>query len=240
MGRTRRVGASAGVFVLVVMLALPAAAATFQMWLQPNGGFGFDAASTTAALNAGIEQLPDSTFFSNSGTTHVSITTPSPISGTSVQNATFANPSTGTSTWTVTAVDRAYNDLWIVIQGHEYNNFQGGPTDSYYTQNQLIGLIVDPADPNWALVRPSGIPSVTYLAYFVGDLAQGASFDVPISYAVAKALKVVQTNPQLCEFPQYHVNFLQGVSPRVPEPVEITLLAFGGTLLAIRKRRRTR
>jgi hypothetical protein len=234
---TRRIGASAGVFLLTGLLALPAAAATVTMWLEPNGDFGFDAASTTAALNAGIEQLADSTFFSNSGTTQISITTPSPISGTSVQGATFANPSTGTSSWTVTAVDRAYDDLWIVIQGHEYNNFQGGPTDSYYTQNHLIGLIVDPADPNWALVRPSGFPDVSYLAYYVGDLAQGASFDVPISYAVAQALKVIQSNPQLCEFPQYHVNFLELA---VPEPVMTALLAFGGTLLAIRKRRQTR
>jgi hypothetical protein len=232
-----RIGASAAAFLLTGMLALPAAAAPFQMWLQPNGSFGFDVASTTTALNAGVEQLPDSTFFSNSGTTQVSITTPSPISGTSVQNATFANPSTGTSTWTVTAVDRAYNDLWIVIQGHEYNNFQGGPNDPYYTQNERIGLIVDPADPNWALVRPEADPGVTYLAYFVGDLAQGGSFDVPISYAVAQALKVVQNNPQLCEFPQYHVNFLELA---VPEPVVTALLAFGGTLLAIRKRRQTR
>jgi hypothetical protein len=233
---TRRVGASAGACVLAGMLALPAAAATFQMWLQPNGGFGFDATSTTSALNAGVDALPDSTFFSNpaSGPAHITITTPPSISGTSVANASFANPSTGTSTWKVTALDHAYNDLWIVIQGHEPND----PQASYYNENERIGLIVDPANPNWALVHPQGSPGVTYLAYFVGDLAQGASFDVPISYAVAKALKVVQTNPQqLCVFPQFRVNFL---TLAVPEPVMTALLAFGGTLLAIRKRRQTR
>jgi hypothetical protein len=57
---------------------------------------------------------------------------------------------------------------------------------------------------------------------------------VPISYAVAKALKVVQTDPQTCFFPQYHVNFLELA---VPEPVATALLACGGVALALRKRR---
>jgi hypothetical protein len=217
---------------LAALLAGPAAAAPFRMWLQPNGGYGFDAASTTAALNAGVQLLPDSSFFYNpdNGPQRISVTTPSPISGTSVQNATFANPSTGTSTWTVTALDRAYNNLWIVIQGHDPSD----PNADYYDDNSLIGLTVDPADPNWAVVHPSGYPDVTYLAYFVGNLAQGAHFDVPISYAVAKALKVVQTDPQTCFFPQYHVNFLELA---VPEPVATALLACGGVALALRKRR---
>jgi hypothetical protein len=236
MGFGRRGAAAAFGLALGAGLAASASAATLTMWLQPNGSFGFDAASTSAALNAGLDVLPNSTFFANPPA-NITVTTPSPISGTSVTNATFANPSTGTSTWTVTALDRAYDDLWIVIQGHEFNNFTGGPTDAYYTENQKIGLIIDPADPRWAIVHPSAAPSVTYLAYFVGDLAQGAHFDVPISYAVAKALKVVQASPQLCEFPQYHVNFLE---LSVPEPVATALLAFGGLLLATRKRSRTR
>ncbi len=236
MGFSNRfVWAAAGA-LLGVCLALPAAAAPLTMWLQPNGGFGFDAASTTAATNAGVGALPDSTFFANpsSGPARITITTPPSIPGTSVQNATVANPSTGSSTWTVTAQDRAYSDLWIVIQGHDPND----PEAAYYDENHKIGLVIDPTDPNWAVVHPTGFPNVSYLAYFVGDLAQGDSLDVAISYAVAKALKVVQQNPQLCVFPQYRVNFLELAV--VPEPVVISLLAFGGTLLAIRKRRRTR
>jgi hypothetical protein len=232
---TGRIAAGAAGLALSTLAALPAPAATLTMWLAPTGGFGFGATSAAAAASAGIDVLPNSTFFSNpsSGTPHITITTPSPISGTSVANATFANPSTGTSTWTVEAVDRAYDDLWIVIQGHDPND----PNASYYDENHEIGLIIDPTDPRWAVVHPSVAPSVTYLAYFVGDLAQGASFDVPISYAVAKALIVVQTNPQLCMFPQFRVNFLEHP---LPEPVVTALLAFGGTLLAIRKRSRTR
>lgn len=225
--RKRRSMAGVASFLLVWLLALPALAAPLTVWLADD--FGFDAPSTSAALSAGAELLPDSTFFSNNGTTRVSVTTPSPISGTSVQGATHANPSTGTSSWTVTAVDRAYDDLWIVIQGHDPND----PNGSYYDQNDEIGLIIDPADPRWAIVHPSGFAGVSYLAYYVGDLAQGAHFDVPISYAVAKALKVDDSNPQLCWFPQYRVNFLELA---VPEPVLTALLAFGGTLLAVRKR----
>lgn len=235
--RTGRSLALLGALLLAGLCALPAAAAPIRLWLEPNGGFGFDAASTSAASAAGVGSLPDSTFFSNpaAGAPRITITTPSPIQGNSVQGASFANPSTGTSTWTVTAQDRAYQDLWIVIQGHEPND----PNASYYDENHRIGLQIDSDDPNWALVGPAdpGFPDVTYLAYFVGDLAQGASFDVPISYLVAKALRVVpNTNPQLCEFPQYRVNFLEHAV--VPEPAVLSLLALGGALLATRKRRR--
>jgi hypothetical protein len=234
MGSSRKVYAAAA---LAALLAAPAAAAPLKMWLQPNGSFGFDAASTTAAIGAGVATLPDSTFFSNpsGGAPLITVTTPSPIPGTSVNNATFSNPSTGTSTWTVGAQDRAYTDLWLVIQGHEYNNVQGGPTDSYYTQNHKIGLRIDPSDPRWAIVHPTGFPTVSYLAYFVGDLAQGETFDVPIEYVVAKALKVVSTNPTEYQFPKYHVNFVELAV--VPEPSLLALLAAGGALLAIRKRR---
>lgn len=226
----------AAALVLAALLAAPAAAAPIRLWLEPNGGFGFDAASTAAATSAGVPTLPDSTFFSNpaGGPARITVTTPSPISGASVTGATLQNPSTGTSTWTVTAQDRAYQDLWIVIQGHDPND----PEAAYYDENHEIGLEIDPADPGWAIVHPTGFPGVSYLAYFVGDLAQGAGFGVPIDYVVAKALKVVSTNPTVHMFPQYRVNFLELTV--VPEPAAVTLLAVGGALLAIRKRRAPR
>ena len=231
----RLLGVRSASVLVAALLALPAAAAPLKMWLQPNGGFGFDAASTAAATSAGVDTLPASTFFANpsSGAKRITITTPPSIPGTSVVNATLANPSTGTSTWTVTAKDRAYNDLWIVIQGHD----PGDANASYYDENQKIGLVIDPTNPNWAVIHPIGFPNVAYLAYFVGDLAQGASAAVPINYAVAEALKVVSTNPQLCEFPQYRVNFLELA---LPEPMVVSLLACAGALLATRKRRQTR
>jgi hypothetical protein len=220
--------------LLLASSALPVAAAPMTLWLEPNGGFGFDAPSVGAAQAAGLAGLPSSTFFSNpaSGPQRITITTPPSIPGTSIVGATFANPSTGTSTWTVTALDRAYQDLWIVIQGHDPND----PNASYYNANEKIGLVIDPTDANWRVVHPSGFPSVSYLAYHIGDLAQNASFNVPISYAVAQALRLVPgSNPQLCLFPQYRVNFLELAV--VPEPVLLSLLAFGAAGLAMRKRR---
>ena len=222
----------AGAALLALGLALPAAGAPLQMWLQPNGSFGFSSQSTSAASAAGVISLPDSTFFSNSSGQRISVTTPPSIRGTSFKKASFTRPSNGTSTWTVTALDRDYQDLWIVIQGHDPND----PLARYYDQNHKIGLVIDPAtDPNWALVRPAGTPGVTYLAYHVGDLEQGDSFDVPISYVVAKALKVVNKKKRLCVFPQYRVNFLELAV--VPEPLTLSLLAASGALLAVRKLR---
>lgn len=210
-----------------VGLAAAAQAATISMWMAPQ--FGFGAASVVDAQNAGVSSLPDASFFGGSAGT-LTVTTPPSIPGTSVQNATFANPSTGTSTWTVTAHDRDYQDLWIVIQGHDPSDANA----SYYDDNTKIGLVVDPTDSRWRLVHPSVANQYTYLAFFVGDLAKGASFDMPISYLVAQALKVVSTNPTVCEFPKYRVNFLEMA---VPEPVALSLLAFAGLSLALRSRR---
>lgn len=232
----RKVGirSAAAALLLFGISVAPAWATSTTLWLQPNTGFGFDAPSVSAAQAAGVGALPDSTFFSNpaSGPPRITITTPPSIPGVSIVGATLANPSTGTSTWTVTAVDRAYQDLWIVIQGHDPND----PSASYYNANEKIGLVIDPTDANWRVVHPAGFPGVSYLAYRIGDLAKNASFNVPISYAVAQALMLVPgTNPQLCIFPQYRVNFLEHAL--VPEPVLLSLLAFGGAALAMRKRR---
>lgn len=227
-GRRRwKLEAPLGLALLIGCLAAgPAFAAPLSLWLAQD--FGFDSASVSAAQAAGVGSLVDSTFFAG-GAGSLTITTPQQVPGTSVQNATFANPSTGTSTWTVNALDRAYQDLWIVIQGHDPND----PNASYYNDNTKIGLVIDPTDPRWQLVHPAGATQYTYLAFFVGDLAQGASFDIPISYAVAQALRVVSTNPTVCEFPQYRVNFLELA---VPEPVLTALLVFAGVALVARKR----
>jgi hypothetical protein len=231
MGWSNRFAAAAAGVGLAALVALPAAAAPLRVWLNTDG-VGFDAASISAATSGGIGSLPDSQFFANpsSGPARITLTTPSPIPGISRKKATRTSPSTGQSTWTVSAVDRDYQDIWIVIQGHSPSD----PRAKYYKKHQNIGLVVDPSDPRWKVVHPTGNPGVSYLAYFVGDLVQGDSFDVPISYVVAKALKRIRKDPNLCVFPQYRVNFLELA---VPEPVVLSLLAFGGTLLALRKRR---
>jgi hypothetical protein len=234
--RLKRLFAAAACAVAVAF-ATPALAVPLTLWLDSSAGIGLDASGASAARSAGVSLLPDSTFFSNTGATHITVTTPPSIPKSDVhfpKKPKQSDPIVGHSTWTVRAVDRDYNDLWIVIQGHDPND----PNSSYYRENGKIGLVVDPADTRWALVHPAGSPGVTYLAYFIGDLVQGDSTDVPISYAVAKALKLVKgSKPKLCLFPQYRVNFLQLA---VPEPVVTGLLAFGGTLLAIRKRSRAR
>ncbi len=219
-------GRSAGLTLLATCLAAaPALAAPLTLWMASD--FGLDAASVTAAQSAGVDLLPDSTFFGGGG---ITITTPPQIVGDSVLGATKSNPSTGESTWTVTAVNGSYQDLWIVIQGHDPND----PTGTYYG-NSNVGLSIDTADARWALVHPAGYPQVTYLAYFVGDLAQDESEQIAIDYRVAQALyQVSGSSPLLCLFPQYRVNFLQ---LSVPEPALFALLGFAAVALASRKQR---
>ena len=60
-------------------------------------------------------------------------------------------------------------------------------------------IIAPPTRTGRSSIRAASRPSPD-LAYHVGDLAQGDSFGVPINYAVAKALKLVQSNPNLYEF----------------------------------------
>ncbi len=218
---------------LVALAAAPAFAAPITLWLKSD--YGFDNGSVSTALTTSLPVLPDSTFFSNptEGMKRVDVTTPSSISGVKVSNPSRSNPNQGSSIWTVTAVDRAYEDLWIVIQGKGESAQE--LADFYDTVN--VGLEIDPADPRWALVHPAGSTQYTYLAYFVGDLAQGAQHEIPIEYQVAQKLFKDPSDPNRFIFPQFRVNFLELA---VPEPALAALLSLASLGIAARRRRQAR
>jgi hypothetical protein len=215
---------------LVALGGVSASAAPISLWLAPT--FGFDAGSVTTAQSAAIPMLPDSMFFANpvEGMAHIDLSTPNSISGVKVSNPSRSNPNRGSSVWTVTAVDADYEDLWIVIQGkgetaHELAEF-------YDTPN--VGLEIDPSDPRWALVHPADATQYTYLAYFVGDLPQGAQHEIPIEYRVAQKLFKDPNDSSRFIFPQYRVNFL---ALAVPEPAFSALLGVVALALAAPRRR---
>ena len=168
------------------------------------------------------------------GTVNITITTPSTIPGVNVPGGNFANPSTGSSMWSITANDRDYSDLWLVIVGHAVTVDPHGPSGDGFYDSANIGIEVDDSDPNLRFVLPTGM-NLTYLAIFLGDLAQGSTAVLPIEYRVAQAL--FESAPNDFLFPQYQVAYLEGIP--VPEPSTVALgITVGAIGLAARVRRR--
>jgi len=231
-----RFGALAWLWIAFV--AAGAQATPANLYGDPVSGFGFRASDVSAASGVGF--LPDQAMFLTHAVADLTVTTPATITGVNNPSASFADPSTGSSVWTVTANDRAYHDLWLVIVGEAAGDPHGAAGDGFYAQPN-VGLRIDDADPGLAFVRPAGFSGIAYLAIFLGDLAQGGTTGVPIQYAVAQAL--LDTAPPGSTindflFPQYQASFVEVA--RVPEPgtaaLGIVVVAFGLATWARRRR----
>lgn len=251
--RRHRLRSGTGVAVLALALVVLAASSAQAIAIYASGpqfrsaaGVGFDKTDIQAALAAGVQQLPDSIFFSGNAPGD-QLTAPAspagPIPGVNVPNGTKANPSTGSGGLAPMAIDNSYQNLWLVIQGHDFPSDPLGPFGTiaqWYTDSTLVGLDIDPNDPRWAIVRsdpavdpyPNQGREFYYLAYFIGPLPQGQSANVPLSYAVAQGLYEGPTG--VFTFPQYRVAFLDLA---VPEPSLAVLLAGAGLALALRRKR---
>ena len=225
--RADRARAAIGAILLTLALAVPASALT--IYGEPGGGWGFDPA---VAASSGVGFLPDQASFLFTPTVDISVTQPPMFPGS--LGTSFLNPSTGSTTWTVTANDRSYSGLWVVIAGHAQTSDPHGPAGDGFYASANVGLDFDDTDPDWRFVRFAGT-NITYLAYFVGDLAQGTSTVVPIEYRVAQDLFEAWENEFL--FPQLQVGFLEAA---VPEPTTtmlgLAIVAFGGLKRARRRR----
>jgi hypothetical protein len=243
----RRLRAGARVACLAVAFAVLAAGNAQAIAIYASdahdgfsAGIGFDAAEIAAAKAAGVQQLPDSKFFS--GTlpgNEIVATAVGAVSGNNVPAGSKTTPSIGTGGWAVTALDQPYLNLWIVIQGHDFPNDPLGPNGTGWYSSVNVGLDVDPTDPRWAIVNvdPSttGGVEISYLAYNIGLLPQGPSITgaVPLAYRVAQGLAVTAVGPPTeYTFPMYRVAFLTPV----PEPALGMLLAGAGLALAARRK----
>jgi hypothetical protein len=221
--------------------ALPAAAIPVNVYADGTTDFGFDPNDVAAAIGAGAND-PIGVDGLNGGIPWLTITTPDSINATKGKNK--ENPSTGSSVWTLHIDDNApagaLEDFALVILGHDPND----PIGKYKTEN--VGLTIDTNLP-WQFVTPDGV-SVTgttggtgpvYIAYLLGDLVAGESYDVPIEYLLAQKLKKVKnaSGEKVFTFPRYSYAVVSGVT--VPEPSTLALLAFGA-LAAVSVARRSR
>jgi hypothetical protein len=217
-----------------LLLAEPAAAVPVVLYGDKNEDFGFLPSDVEAAIAAGADvptpasQLLAGSFFH--------ITTPDGIVGTLGKNR--KSPSTGTSTWTLHIAPNTPAEMLagvsVVILGVD-------PNDPFKYKNKVTGLQIDTGLP-WFLLEQSSVdPDFVAVAFLLGDLEAGESYDIPIEYRVAKKLKkqkqsgTAQTGEEEFIFPRYA--FAINVSGEVvPEPSALTLL-LGAALLGLAVRR---
>jgi hypothetical protein len=205
-------------------MLLAASAHALPVTLYANGtpSTGFDPADVAAALAAGAS-APTPVVGLGGGDGYFSITTPTGIPG--VKGKSKRKPSRGTSTWTLRVAPETPADLLqnfcLVILGHDPNDPR-----KYKTKN--VGLQVG-TDLPWRLVTPLA-GGVTYVAYQLGELEAGQSYEIPIEYRVGQKLK---KKKGVFIFPRYAVAYLS-----LPEPstLMLGLAGFAFALVARRKR----
>lgn len=205
--------AALGLILGLAASAGPASALSVTVYADGTTDFGFDPADVDAAITGGVA-APTPVTGVDDGDGFFHITTPNGIPGVKGKNKD--NPSQGSSVWTLhvdaaTPADRLDN-FFLIILGHD----PGDPIKKYETGNVGLALNLPQANPiPWIFVEPgSGGP--TYVAYSLGDLQAGGTYDLPIEYRVGQKLK--KKNGDFT-FPRYAVAYMSAV----PEPSAVML-----------------
>ncbi|MCP3985612.1 MAG: hypothetical protein GY723_14575 [bacterium] len=144
-----------------------------------------------------------------------------------------ANPARDENDWVIQANEQL-DDVWIVFRGHDptdplgINNTAGG----YLPQN--VGLTLDPTGTSqiWRMVNSpamGGDPATSYLALYLGDLAQDDIVTELIRYSVTQG---ILSSGDL-QFPKYLVGLMFAA---VPEAGTVLLLVTTGLGLMLRRR----
>ena len=220
LGLVLALGASAG----------PAAALPVTVYADGTTDFGFDPADVAAAIAAGADE-PTTVEGLDDGLPFITVTTPNGIPGVKGKDKT--NPSMGSSIWTIhvdaQTPEALLQDFALVILGHDPND----PISKYKTEN--VGLEIDTEVP-WLFVTPEGEDPI-YVAYLLGDLVAGESYDIPIEYRVGQKLKKTKNDAgeKVFTFPRYAYAVVSIES--VPEPSTLALFALGAASAAFAKRR---
>jgi PEP-CTERM motif len=203
----------------------PAAATPVTVYADATGPYGFDPADVATAAAAGT---PGPTLITGlgDGNGFFDITTPNGIPGQKGKNKSA--PSKGSSTWTLhidaQTPQSLLQGLSVVILGHS----TAEPIKKYRRGN--VGLEIETTEP-WRWVK-SDANGPSYLAYFLGDLEAGESYEIPIEYRLGQKLKKVKG---VYMFPLYAVAYVK--ETQVPEPATLALLGLVGAVLARAGRR---
>lgn len=220
LGLVLALGASAG----------PAAALPVTVYADGTTDYGFDPADVAAAIAAGADE-PTTVDGLDDGVPFITVTTPNGISG--VKGKDKSDPSKGSSIWTIhvdaQTPEALLQDFALVILGHDPND----PISKYKTEN--VGLEIDTEVP-WLFVTPEGEDPI-YVAYLLGDLEAGESYEIPIEYRVGQKLKKTKNaaGEKVYMFPRYAYAIVSVSS--VPEPSTLALLALGSAAAGFVRRR---
>jgi len=211
---------SASGFLLSLLLAASADALPITLYANRDASSGFDPADVARAVGAGAG-APTQVDGLSDGDGYFHVSAANGFQG--VKGKSKRKPSRGTSRWTLHVAPETPEELLqnfcLVILGH-------APDDPLY-KTKNVGLQID-TDLPWQLVTPwAGGP--TYLAYRLGELEAGHSYEIPIEYRVGQRL---EKKKGVFIFPRYAVAYLS-----LPEPSTL-VLGLLGVAFAVRGRRR--
>jgi hypothetical protein len=205
--------------VLLLLCASAASALPVTLYANRNAASGFDPLDVATATQQGsAEPIPVSGLIG--GQQYFSVTTPDGIPGVKGKNR--RRPSTGTSTWTLRIAPETpaelLDDFFLVILGHDRH-------DPMKYKTKKVGLEVS-TSRSWLLVENEAVPGLVHLAFSLGDLEAGGTYEIPIEYRYAGKLK--KRHGEYI-FPRYAIAFLSAPL-LVPEPGPLALL---GAALAL-------
>lgn len=203
--------------VLLALLLAGTAASALPVTLFANAKArsGFARADVAAAISAGAPRpIPVSGMIGGQGS--MRLTTPDVIAG--LQGRHKKKPVSVTSTWTLQIAPEMpaelLGEVFLVILGHDRN-------DPSKYKSKKVGLEISTSLP-WLLLENESRPGLFHVAYALGTLEPGGTYEIPIEYRVAGKLKKKRGKYRL---PRFSVAFLARPAAVVPEPGPLALLA---------------
>ncbi|MBW2241717.1 MAG: hypothetical protein JRH01_06995 [Deltaproteobacteria bacterium] len=233
-----------GVALAFAVSAAAAHAAPIDLFFNgtvpaPDGNpYGLSTQSQADFLAAGGQALGTRFSLSLLGT-QLTVSNPVDITPSYVAGGSdfIANPARDQNDWVFTSNGNLEN-VWIVFRGHDPTDVLGenSVVGGYRPQN--VGLNLDPTGTAdfWRMVSLPAlgpIPATSYLALFLGDLAQGQSVTKSIHYRVTQ--DILTNSLGELQFPQHLVGLMFAAAP-VPEAGTVLLLVTTGLGLALRRR----
>jgi hypothetical protein len=193
-------------------------------------GFGIDAATLPGALAAlPLTPLANQVIKDQLGVLFT-YTVPRVIQG-KADGTSRADPSFGSSTWGISPNTASYQNLWVVFRSMDWPRLTDPTDQNNYYVSENVGLENLAAD-GWGVWHVPGT-STYYPAFNLGNLAQGATANIPIDYRVAQDLFF---NSAQGEFVMPRL--LVGYITTVPEPSTVLFMAVGALgVLAVARRR---